>query len=63
LGLRVAADVVAQDDRFGNFFHGAALLAALALDGQVGLLFVQSKISLQDAFRALDYFARLQLLR
>jgi hypothetical protein len=61
LGLRVAANVVAEDDGFGNFFHRATLLAALTLNGQVRLLLIQSQVALQNSFRALDDFARLQL--
>ena len=60
--MGVAADVVAQDDRFCDFFHRTALLAALTLDGQVRLLFVQPEIALQDSFRAFNHLARLQLL-
>ena len=62
LGLRVTADVVAEDDGFGDFLHRAALLAALPLNREIRLLFIQSQITLQDSFRAFDYFASLQLL-
>jgi hypothetical protein len=30
---RVPLDFLAENDRFGHFFHGAAFLAALALEG------------------------------
>jgi hypothetical protein len=38
-GGAVPFHVVAQDDGLGDFFHGPAPLAALALQSQVGLLF------------------------
>ena len=63
MGLGVAAHVVAQDDRFCNFFHGATLLAALALNRKICLFFVQPQITLQNSFRSLDHLTSLQLLR
>lgn len=63
LGLRVAAHVVAEDDGFCDFAHGTAFLAALTLDREIRLLFIEAQIALQDALGALYHFARLQLLR
>ena len=61
--FRSVSDFLAQYNRFGNFLHGLALLPALALDAEIGLLLGQAKISLQDSLGALDHFASLQLLR
>src|SRR6476661_4159083 len=57
LGLRIASHIVAEYDRFCNFLHGTALLAALALNGEISLLFIQAEITLQNAFRPLDHLA------
>src|ERR1700682_6229294 len=59
---RGSFDVIAQDDRFRDFFHRYAPLAALPLQRDIGLLFAQLQIPLQDSFRALDDFPRFQLL-
>jgi hypothetical protein len=59
--LRISSDIVAQHDCFRDFLHGYTFLAALALQRQIGLLFVQAEITLQNAFGALDDFPGLQL--
>ena len=59
LDLGVSTDVIAQDDGFGNFLHRFAFLAALALQGKVSLLFVETQIALQNSFGALDDFSGL----
>jgi len=59
--LRISSYFVAQHNRLGNFLHRFALLAALALERQVGLLFVQSQIALQNAFGAFHDLASLEL--
>src|SRR6202034_682667 len=61
LKLRVATDVIAENDCLGDFLHRLALLPALALESEIGLLLVHSQVALQDTFRALDDFASLQL--
>src|SRR6266851_8622841 len=53
--------VVAQDDRFRDFFHRFAPLAALPLQRDIGLLLAQLQIPLQDSFGALDDLPGLQL--
>jgi hypothetical protein len=60
---RVALDFVAEDDGFGHVFHGAAFLATLALEGEIGLFLGEAEVALQDAFGAFDEFAGLELLR
>src|SRR5262249_58420172 len=53
------------NNRFGYFFHGFALLAALPAEGEVGFLLAQAGLALQDAFGAFDdlscfeFFAKL----
>jgi hypothetical protein len=42
----VALDFVAEDDGLGDFLHGAAFLAALALQGKIGLLFCEAEFAL-----------------
>src|SRR5580765_3369766 len=49
------------DDSFGYFFHGFALLTALATEGQIGLFFAQAGLPLQDALGAFDDFAGFEL--
>ena len=61
--LRVFFYFVAEHDRFGNFFHRLALLAALPLEREIGLLLGESEIALQNSLGALDDLARLELLR
>src|ERR1700678_1408373 len=58
---RIPFHFFAQHNRFRNFFHRLALLAALPLERQVGLFFAQSKIALQNPFGAFHNFSRLQL--
>lgn len=52
--------IFAEDDCFGEFFHGLATLAALLLEGEVGLFLGEMEFALQDALGALDDFARLE---
>ena len=56
-------NVVAEDNGFGNFLHRFAALPALTLQGQVGLLFAETKVALQNAFCPLDELARLELTK
>src|ERR1019366_4273123 len=60
---RISSHFITEHNRFGDFPHRPALLPALPLQRQVSLFFGQPQIALQDAFGALHYFARLQLLR
>ena len=61
--LRISSDLVAQHDGFGNNLHGFALLAALALQDEIGLLLAQAQIALQNAFGTFDDLSGLQLFR
>jgi hypothetical protein len=54
-------DVVAKNNRFRDFFHRFAALPALPLQRDVGFLFAQLQIPLQDSFGALDDLPGLQL--
>ena len=56
-----ALDFVGQEDGFGYFAEGFAALAALALEGKVGVFFADLEIALEDAFGALHGFARVEL--
>ncbi len=58
--LRIAFYLVAENHGFSNFLHGLAFLSALPLQGEIGLLFAQSHVALQNAFGTLDKFAGLQ---
>src|SRR5450432_221481 len=59
---RIAFHFFAEDHGFGNFFHGAAFLAALTLESEVSLLFGKAEFALQNAFGALDELAGFELL-
>src|ERR1700727_447706 len=59
--LRISPYLVAEHNGFSDFLHGLAFLAALALQGKVGLFFVETEVALQNAFGALDNLAGLQL--
>src|SRR2546421_949856 len=48
---------VLPNDEFSDFFHGFALLTALAAQRQVGCFFAKVGFALQDSFGALDDFA------
>src|ERR1700681_3405906 len=56
---RVFSHFFAQNDRFGNFPHGLALLPALLLQSKVSLLFAQSELALQNQFGAFHHFSGL----
>jgi hypothetical protein len=51
-----------EDDGFGDLLHGFAGLAALLLDGEVGVLFGGVHVALQDAFGAFEELAGFQAL-
>lgn len=61
-GVRATPDFFAEDDGLGDFFERLPFLAALALERQVGLLFIHREIALKDALGALDDFAGLELI-
>jgi hypothetical protein len=50
----------AEDDGFGDGAHGHPALAALLLEHEVGLLFAETEVALEDAFAALDDLARFE---
>ena len=62
IGSRVAPQFIGEDDRFGHLPHGFTGLPALPLQGEIGLLFIQRKVALQNSFRAFDDLSSLQLL-
>lgn len=57
IGKAGLAQILVQQDCFGNLAHRFAALAALALHGAVGPLFVERKIALQHSFGAFDKFS------
>src|SRR4029077_16638893 len=58
-----ASYIFAQDDGLGNFLHGFAPLAALALDGEIGFLFGDLEFALENPLSAFDELARFELFR
>src|SRR5271169_623557 len=61
-GFRGAFYFFGEDDGFGDLLHGFAGLAALLLESQVGLLFGDVQVALQDAFGAFQELASFQAL-
>lgn len=59
---RTAFEVVIQNDRFRDLFHGPAPLLAFPLQGSVGILLADLQVALQDAFGSLDEFSAFQLI-
>ena len=56
-------DLFAQQNRFSDFLHGFLAFAALALEREIGFVFVHGEIALQDSLRAVDEAARFGQLR
>src|SRR5258708_2706578 len=53
--------VFTQDNRFGDFLHGFATLAALSLNRKISLLLGHSEFALENSLGTLHKFSRLQL--
>jgi hypothetical protein len=55
-GLRAefAAHIVGEQNGIGDFAHGFATVAALALQRVVGALLVQPQVALENRFRFVD---------
>src|SRR6516225_233389 len=58
--LRGPLHLFRQDNRFGDFLHRLAPLAALLLQQVIGLAFADVERSLQNPFGALHQFARFE---
>ena len=62
-GLRGAFYFFGENDGFGDLLHGFAGLAALLLDGEVGVFFCRVHVALKDAFGAFQELAGFEALR
>jgi hypothetical protein len=60
--LSISLELFAEDDGLRDLFHGFAALAAFTLQGEVGVLFAELEVALQDALGALQQRPRLEPL-
>src|SRR5687768_16571456 len=57
------AELVAEEDSFGDLALRSAALPALTLDRQAGLFFGDAQIALQDPFRPIQHLPGLEAFR